>query len=250
MKVKVWNDRLDILSTSTTTPNIIYGSGWVTVNISTANNGAYPGLFIRHREYHTSGMVDLLSWAFPNKTGSCYTGASIETNPPDTIEPIDKLEPPEPEFKLNSAVWELNTVDVEDLPDVAAVGNGYQATIKNIASNNFCVSYATAGVKDKAYALSVTNSASQQGGRNLFMMQNGSSQLPYNLQLSSNDGVTGNDFDFPTATAKYINLSQAASSVDKRSEMCWTPKINLFKNASTSEGMHSETLNFIITPKA
>lgn len=82
------------------------------------------------------------------------------------------------------------------------------------------------------------------------MMHNGNSLLFYNLQLLSDRGVTANNFNFPDVTSKYITLSQTNNAGDGRSEMCWTPKINLFKNASTRAGMHTDTLNFIITPKA
>ncbi|KFK93800.1 MULTISPECIES: hypothetical protein [unclassified Serratia (in: enterobacteria)] len=152
---------------------------------------------------------------------------------------------------MSTAQWMLNTADVGDLPDASAPGNGYAATINNLPSNNLCMNYLTDKVKDKSYALSVSNGYSSQGGRNLFAL-NGSngSQLLYNLQLVSNDGMTGNNFNFPATAANYITLSQLPSSVDKRSEMCWTPKINLFKNATTQAGMHTDTLNFMVTPKA
>ncbi|MHA7848224.1 hypothetical protein [Serratia sp. D1N4] len=151
---------------------------------------------------------------------------------------------------MSTAVWELDTVDVGNLPDVAKAGNGLAASIKNAASNNLCINYTTAGVKNKTYALSVTNTSNMKGGRNLFTLQGPGSQLFYNLQLASNTGVTANDYSFPAASAKYITLTQTASSVAGRSEMCWTPKINLFKDASTKEGMHTGTVNFVISPKA
>ncbi|WP_154666911.1 hypothetical protein [Chania multitudinisentens] len=215
----------------------------VSVEFSTAANNGYPALLVRH--YNSlvtgSGTVTIV-WVTP---GSCVLGGQ-----PPMLPPIDELETPEPAFTLKSAVWQLESADVADVPDVSAAGNGHIATIKNIANNNLCMSYVTNGIKKNTYALAVTNSSSTQSGRNLFTMQGGSSSLFYHLQLTSNDGVTGSNYDFPSATTKYINLSQAASSVDKRSEMCWTPKISLFRNGSTSVGMHSDTLSFVVIPKA
>ena len=216
----------------------------VSVDFSTEGNGAYPAVFVRYT--HLPGVIDGFSgWILPNSAGTCHTNSV----PPVNLPPIEELIPVEPEFSLKSAVWKMNTVDIDDLPNVAVVGSGYQASIQNVANNNLCVSYVTAGVKNKNYALSVTNSHSKQGGRNLFMMRSGTSQLLYNLKLTSNDGITGNNFNFPDGSTTYITLSQAASSIDKRSEMCWTPQINLYKNATTVAGMHDDILNFVITPK-
>ncbi|AHG22802.1 hypothetical protein Z042_13930 [Chania multitudinisentens RB-25] len=226
--------------------NIITSGGTFSINFTTAGNNAYPALFMRYTHISENGggqETPLL--VLPG--GICHGGAT----PPATLPPITELEPPEPEFSLKSAVWELNAADVGDLPEVTAPGNGYAASIKNIGSNNLCVSYVSAGVRNKEYALGVTNGTNLQGGRNLFMMNGAAgSQLPYNLQLVSNDSVTGNNFSFPAATAKYITLSQAPSGVNGRSEMCWTPAVSLFKTASTQSGLHTDTVNFVITPKA
>lgn len=224
--------------------NVIGSNTDVSIEISTASNNAYPALRVEHQSLTTSGSGQI-GYYWVTSLG-CVNGPSV----PVVLPPIEELETPEPEFTLKSAVWELESADVADLPDVSAGGEGYTATIKNVASNNLCMSYVTAGVKKNTYALGVTNNHSSQGGRNVFTLQGGSSSLFYNLQLTSNDGVTSNNFDFPTGTGKYITLSQAASSVDKRSEMCWTPRVNLFKNASTISGMHSDTLNFVVIPKA
>jgi len=231
-------------STSPVNSNVIRSGSSISVNFSTKGNNAYPALFIRYADLTiVGGTTSSPLWVFP---GSCYESTFV----PPTIPPIEEINPPDPEFNISSTVWELNGVDVSDLPDVLVSSMGYAASIKNISNSNLCINYVTAGIKNKSYALEVTNNASLYGGRNLFMMQGGTSQLLYNLQLSSNDGVLGNNFEFPTGTTKYITLSQTASSVDKRSEMCWTPKINLFKNASTNAGMHTDILNFVIIPKA
>lgn len=228
---------------------VIVNSGNFSIEFSTSGLNAYPAIFMRYKNLiNGAGNSSVPMFILPGLSGVCYSNSI----PPDVvIPPIDELVPPEPEFNLKSAVWELNPVEVGNLPDVATAGNGFEATIKNIGSNNLCLSYVTAGIKNKTYALSVTNGSSNYSGRNLFAMSGSAgSQLPYNLQLISNDGATSKNFDFPISTAKYISLSQLASSVDKRSEMCWTPKVNLFKTDVTKEGMHSDTINFIITPKA
>ncbi|MHA7847799.1 hypothetical protein [Serratia sp. D1N4] len=230
---------------------LITTNGNVSFTFSTNGNGAYPAA----RVFPNFSTTDASAgngwyWFIPTVTnGTCGTYGGGE-KPPSVVPPVEELMPVDPDFKMTSAVWELNTLDVGDLPDVSAAGTGYPASIKNAASNQLCVNYVTAGIKNKTYALSVSNSASTQNGRSLFTLQGPGSQLFYNLQLTSNDGVTGNNFNFPTATAKYINLSQTASSTANRSEMCWTPQVNLFKNASTTAGLHSDNVAFVITPKA
>ncbi|MFC0226917.1 hypothetical protein [Serratia aquatilis] len=217
-------------------PEVIKETSTVSIDFTT-DTGGYPALRL---------LVRFYSYLVPYyiATSGCYSNN-------EELPPIEEIDPPEPAFQLKSAAWELDTVDTGDLPETTAPGEGYTAAIKNVANNNLCVSYVTAGVKNKNYALSVTNGASQYGGRNLFVMNGpAGSQLPYNLRLISNDGVAGKDFAFPSGSAKYITLSQAASSVEKRSEMCWTPQVNLFRSSQTKGGLHMDTVNFIITPQA
>ncbi|WMT16657.1 hypothetical protein [Serratia fonticola] len=128
----------------------------------------------------------------------------------------EEIEPPESQFSMKSAVWELNTADVSDLPILSVSGNGFSATIKDIANNNLCLNYVTAGVKNKTYALSATNTSNVHGGRNLFTLQDANSQLFYNLQLASNTGVKANDYSFPAASVKTIcnpHLNRKAAKV-------------------------------------
>ncbi|KFK92068.1 MULTISPECIES: hypothetical protein [unclassified Serratia (in: enterobacteria)] len=221
-------------------------TGSVKVRFDMSNPLIYPALRIDTRFVSPDQTISGWYFAVPGRTTGCLAGSSTAIAPPR-----EDLINSDPKFTLKTAQWILGTADVGDLPDVSVAGNGYAATINAVASNNLCVNYLTDKVKANSYALSVSNSYSSQGGRNLFAL-NGSngSQLLYNLQLVSNDGVTGNNFNFPATAANYITLSQLPSSVDKRSEMCWTPKINLFKNATTQAGMHTDTLNFMITPKA
>lgn len=210
----------------------------------TAANNIYPAAYITSSSASTTGATGYGGgWILPNKN-SC----SDSSTPP----PMSELFPVDPEFTLKVAEWVLATADVGNLPDVTAAGTGYPATINNINNNNLCVRYVTAGVTNKQYALAVTNNVSVQGGRNLFtLLGPDSSQLFYNLQLSSNDSNTANNFNFPASgSTSYITLGQTNNYSADHSEMCWTPRINLFKNATTKEGIHSGTLNFIITPKA
>jgi hypothetical protein len=234
-----------------TSANVIKATSTVSVDFSTAGNNAYPVLVVTYSNVTDKNNHTVYSYRAWVTSNTCINTGAGTTLPPSELPPIDEVNPPEPVFTLKSAVWDLGTVDVGSIPDVTAAGSGYTASISNIGNNNLCVSYATAGVKKNTYALGVTNSVSTQAGRNLFTMQGANnSSLFYNLQLVSNDGVTGNNFDFPAGVTKYITLSQAASGVDKRSEMCWMPKINLFRNTSTTAGIHNDTVNFIITPKA
>ncbi|MFC0227479.1 hypothetical protein [Serratia aquatilis] len=228
------------------TASIIQFSSFVSIDFTTDTVGAYPGLRARLTTENLSGggqSGGTSTYVIYIAANGCQLTIAALPKPED-------VDTPEPEFSMKSAVWQMNTLDVSNLPDVSATGNGYAASISNIASNNLCINYVTAGVKNKTYALSVTNTSSLQGGRSLFTLQGTGSQLFYNLQLASNSGVAANDFNFPAASAKYITLTQTASSTPDRSEMCWTPKINLFKNSATKEGMHTNTLNFVISPKA
>ncbi|WMT16667.1 hypothetical protein [Serratia fonticola] len=231
----------ELLFYGSSNTSMITGGSDISVDFTTTAQNAYPGL----RTYHTMdyGMGGASASIFYVTAKGCMTSSTMAPTP-------EEVDPPEPQFSMKSAVWELNTADVSDLPILSASGNGFSATIKDIANNNLCLKYVTAGVKKTTYALSVTNTSNVHGGRNLFTLQGANSQLFYDLQLVSNTGVKANDYSFPAASVKYITLSQTASSESGRSEMCWTPKINLFKDASTKEGMHSGTMNFVISPKA
>jgi hypothetical protein len=224
---------------------VIKGNVNVSVNFTTAGNNAYPALIINYRHLYVGGGGTVSGYYWVTANG-CSLGGGAPTLPP-----LEEINPPEPEFKLSTAKWVLNTTDVGDLPDVTAAGTGYLTTIQNINNNNLCVNYVLAGVKKYTYALNVSNTPSTQGTRSLFMMQGpDSSQLFYNLKLRSSVG-TANDYQFPApGTSHYINLQQGNDIGNGRSQMCWTPEINLFKNATTKAGMHTDTLNFIITPNA
>lgn len=225
--------------------NVIMFSSFISIDFTTDTAGAYPGLRARLTTENMSGAGQ----SGGTQTSVIYIAANGCQLSIANIPKPEDVDTPEPAFTMSSAVWQMNTLDVSNLPDISASGNGYAASISNIASNNLCINYVTAGVKNKTYALSVTNTSSIQSGRSLFILQGTASQLFYNLQLASNDGVTANDFSYPTASTKYITLTQTASSTPDRSQMCWTPKINLFKNAATKEGMHTGSVNFVISPK-
>ncbi|WP_447876673.1 hypothetical protein [Serratia fonticola] len=226
--------------------NVIMFGSFISIDFTTDTAGAYPGLRARLTTENMSGAGQ----SGGSQTSVIYIAANGCQLSMANIPKPEDVDTPEPAFSMSSAVWQMNTLDVSNLPDLSASGNGYAASISNIASNNLCINYVTAGVKNKTYALSVTTTSSTQGGRSLFTLQGTASQLFYNLQLASNDGVPANDFSFPTANAKYITLTQTASSTPNRSQMCWTPKINLFKSAATKEGMHTGSVNFVISPKA
>ncbi|WP_158645279.1 hypothetical protein [Serratia fonticola] len=245
---------ITIGSSNASTPAIITSGGTVTFIVSpTEANNAYPAALISTTSLSDNGsnVSGGYYWFIPTITTSACTPSAGNT-PPAVVPPISELNPIDPEFTMNSAEWMLQTTDLVDLPDVTSASTGYPVTINNINNNNLCVRYVTAGVTNKQYALAVTNSASSPGGRNLFALSGpDSSQLFYNLQLASNDGNAVNNFNFPTAgTQNYITLGQTNNYSSDHSEMCWTPKINLFKNSSTQQGLHSDTLNFVITPKA
>lgn len=225
------------------------GNYHIEFEISTANNNVYPGVFFYEYHYYStgSGQSGPIASIGVNSNGKCFG----REPGPGVIPPIDEIDPPEPDFKLSSAVWELESVDVGDLPHINTASNGYQTTIKNINNNQFCIDYVTAGIKNKEYALGISNNSIQVGGKSVFKMNGMSgSQLLYLLNLVSHDGNSAYNFAFPSVSTKYIPLSQTASSMDKRSQMCWAPSIQLYKDDTTQGGLHTDSLNFVIIPKA
>lgn len=231
---------------------ILISSGRVTFIITpTTTNKAYPAVALYAYSANPDVVViNATYWFIPTKTNGACIRSSGTSGPTVQVPPLTEVMPPEPEFKMSTAKWVLDNADVGYIPDVTASGTGYLATIKNISNNSLCVNYVLAGVKKSTYALSVSNTPSTQGGRSLFTMHGpDSSQLFYNLKLKSSVGGAANDYKFPaTGTTNYINLQQGNDIGNGRSQMCWTPEINLFKNASTKAGMHTDSLNFIITP--
>ncbi|QZY66644.1 hypothetical protein K7H99_20805 (plasmid) [Providencia rettgeri] len=216
------------------------GNNHIEFDMSTANNGVYPGVFFYQTHIYPDGAGQE---GYPGTISVNSNGTCFGREPgPGVLPPIDEIDPPEPDFKLSSAVWELESVDIGDLPHINSVSTGYQSTIKQINNNQFCIDYVTAGIK---------NNPIQIGGKSVFKMNGASgSQLLYLLSLVSHDGNSAYNFAFPSVSTKYIPLSQTASSMNKRSQMCWTPSIQLYKDDTTQGGLHNDSLNFVIIPKA
>lgn len=222
-------------------PATIVKGGDFSINFTTKDNNAYPALFIN---YYDFGLQS--ARIFPNGT-DCYFGDGL----PHDLPPIEEIDPPDPEFKLNSIIWNLGTIDIDNIPKLTESTSGFLAKVENETSNNFCISYVSASVKNKIYSISVTNDQFDMNGQNFYVMNNfNSGKLLYKINLISNDGVARNNLTFPSNSTNYLILTQSPSSVNNRSQMCWTPKVSLFRNNATNAGMYISTLNFVITPKA
>ncbi|MEZ2760144.1 hypothetical protein ACBQ54_20845 [Providencia vermicola] len=209
----------------------------------------YPGVFFYEEHYYPNGaggQSRARAALTATSNGTCWG----QEPGSEVIPPIEEIDPPEPDFKLSSAIWELEAADLGDLPNITSGSAGYKATIINVNNNRLCIDYVTAGIKKKEYALGISNDYSSISGHNVFkMLGENNSQLLYDLDLKST--IAGQyDFSFPSSSFKYIALSQAASNLEKRSQMCWFPEIKLYKEDATQAGMHTDTLNFIIIPKA
>ncbi|HEM8293720.1 TPA: hypothetical protein U2M59_003031 [Providencia stuartii] len=212
-------------------------------------DSTYPGVFFYEHHYYPGnggGQKGEVAALTATSNGQCFG----KKPGPGEIPPIEEIDPPEPDFKLSSAIWELDAADLGDLPNITSGSAGYIAKIINVNNNRLCIDYVTAGIKKKEYALGISNDYSSISGRNVFkMLGDNNSQLFYDLNLKSTIAVQY-DFSFPSSSIKYIALSQAASNLDKRSQMCWFPEIKLYKEDATQAGMHTDSLNFIIIPKA
>lgn len=226
--------------------NILTSGGDFSIDF-TQPDDAYPAFFMIYDDRTTLGNTyNLRFYIYPN-LNSCFSSPPK----PEDIPSIDELDPPEPNFKLKTAIWDLETLDIDDLPSISTTSNGINSKIKNSNNGEICVSYVTAGVKSNSYALTISNDFNSFNGKNAYIMKGpDGSQLPYQVGLLSNDGITSNNFNFPSESLNFVKLSQNESSSIGRSEMCWSPSISLYKNSLTLPGVHTDTIHLMVTPKA
>lgn len=234
---------INFYSSNSNDEKVIKSGGDISVDFSTKNNGAYPGLFITYRNLSTPGG-GLLS-------GPVYiiAGSGCRYSFSQTFPPIDEIIPPEPNFTMKSVVWNLKTADLSELPDLSQK-TGYSTTVTDPNLNKLCLSYVTNAVKKNTYSVNVTNSFVTKEGKQLFYINNSSGSLYYRFDLISDSGSSANNFSYPSSSSKYITLNTTSSSLSGLSNMCWSPKIFLFKDSSTSQGSYSSVINLTISPKS
>ncbi|MGT3206059.1 hypothetical protein ACVST5_13390 [Yersinia enterocolitica] len=154
----------------------------------------------------------------------------------------------DPKFRMDSAVWQLKTLDLDELLDNTANNRGLPTQIINAGNNRFCINYRSIATRNTQYMINATNINGLASYNQHFQLkeQQGNNFINYQVELNSNDNA-GADFEFPKDT-KYINLKSDDNQV--MSNMCWTPKIKLFSTGTIDKGSYSDTLNFTITPLA
>ena len=154
----------------------------------------------------------------------------------------------DPKFRMDSAVWQLKTLDLDELLDKTTNNRGLPTQIINAAKNRFCLNYRSIATRNTQYMISAKNINGLAPNNQHFQLKEpeGNSFINYKVELRSNENV-GADFELPK-DKKYIQLKSDNNQV--MTDMCWEPNITLFSTDTTDKGSYSDTLNFTITPLA
>ena len=154
----------------------------------------------------------------------------------------------DPKFRMDSAVWQLKTLDLDELLDKTTNNRGLPTQIINAAKNRFCLNYRSIATRNTQYMISAKNINGLAPNNQHFQLKEpeGNSFINYKVELRSNENV-GADFELPK-DKKYIQLKSDNNQV--MSDICWEPNITLFSTDTTDKGSYSDTLNFTITPLA
>ncbi|HHA0036996.1 TPA: hypothetical protein ACOEXB_003746 [Yersinia enterocolitica] len=154
----------------------------------------------------------------------------------------------DPKFRMDSAVWQLKTLDLDELLDKTTNNLGLPTQIINAAKNRFCLNYRSITTRNTQYMISATNINGLASNNQHFQLKEPKENkfINYKVELRSNDNA-GADFEFPK-DKKYIQLKSDNNQV--MTDMCWEPNITLFSTETTDKGSYSDTLNFTITPLA
>ncbi|HHQ2002356.1 TPA: hypothetical protein ACSPBM_002685 [Yersinia enterocolitica] len=154
----------------------------------------------------------------------------------------------DPEFRMDSAVWELAPLDLDELLDKTANNRGLPALFNPSKNNRFCLHYRSIATRNTQYMISANNDNKLAPNNQHFQLKEaeGNSFINYKVELRSNENA-GTDFELPK-DKKYIQLKSDDNQV--MSDMCWEPNITLFSTDTTDKGSYSDTLNFTITPLA
>lgn len=163
--------------------------------------------------------------------------------------PFAKSSPPkalkiDPDFRLESAVWELKPIDLDTLLDNGSL----EVPLKNPYTNDLCISYRSMGITNDAYMISInnTNGLSADGKFRLIEKSN-NNVINYDIFLSYH-GPFDNKIDYTLNKPKqHIQLEREHFP---KGEACWSPEIAVYSTDTTDKGSYSDTLNFTITPAA
>lgn len=154
-----------------------------------------------------------------------------------------------PKFQLSSAVWQLESVDLDHLLErTADDDSGLHIRLKNASANRFCINYRAMGIQNNRYMISASNiNALDNSGQYFQLKENeGNSLINYNVIFESDENP-GKKFVLPK-DKKFIQLK--ADNYTSDEEMCWSPEIYLYRTDSMDKGSYSDTLTFTITPES
>ncbi|CND48738.1 alpha-related fimbriae major subunit [Yersinia frederiksenii] len=154
-----------------------------------------------------------------------------------------------PKFQLSSAVWQLESIDLDSLLErTAGDDRGLHLRLKNASANRFCINYRAMGVQNNNYMISASNiNALDNSGQYFQLKENaGNNLINYNVIFESDENPS-KKFVLPK-DKKFIQL--IANNYADKQEMCWSPEIYLYRTDSMDKGSYSDTLTFTITPES
>ncbi|EKN3725014.1 TPA: hypothetical protein ACPZRY_002696 [Yersinia enterocolitica] len=184
---------------------------------------------------------DGISFNSDGKECRSFYPEAADIAPPEALK-ID------PEFRMDSAAWELAPLDLDELLDKTANNRGLPALFNPSQNNRFCLNYRSIATRNNQYMISANNDNKLSPNNQYFQLKEaeGNNFINYKVELRSNENA-GADFELPK-DKKYIQLTSDDNQA--RSNMCWEPNITLFSTDTTDKGSYSDTLNFTITPFA
>lgn len=154
-----------------------------------------------------------------------------------------------PKFQLSSAVWQLESVDLDHLLErTADDDSGLHIRLKNASANRFCINYRAMGIQNNRYMISASNINALDNSSQYFQLKEneGNNLINYNVIFESDENP-GKKFVLPK-DKKFIQLK--ADNYTSDEEMCWSPEIYLYRTDSMDKGSYSDTLTFTITPES
>ncbi|AHM76255.1 hypothetical protein [Yersinia hibernica] len=154
----------------------------------------------------------------------------------------------DPKFRLATAIWQLKSIDLDNLLDKSTGGVGLYTPLVNPATNRFCISYRAMGIHNTRYMISASNINGLAPNSQYFQLKEnqGNNIINYQVALKNDENIK-TDFSLPV-DKKFIQLTSDNSAGEER--MCWSPTIQLYHTDTTDKGSYSDTLNFTITPLA
>ncbi|MCW6540146.1 hypothetical protein ND440_15835 [Yersinia ruckeri] len=183
-------------------------------------------------------FVDIKGISFGPQGNSCESYIPMNRSAPMPLK-VD------PKFRLDSAVWRLKTVDLDEL--IAAKKAGFQAEIMAPLQNQLCLNYRPLGLgldQDlPRYAISATGNNTKPP--NDYFRLTGSDPkhlIHYSVRLNRPNGES---FILP-GRAQEINLTKNIAHSSEK--ICWWPNILLYPTESTDQDLYSDTLSFTLTP--